>query len=246
MQRVFISGKVRKEGLLRRWCHGTVGYPGVRGDGGGLVALSDGCAAGLGPIQRLSGSGTMLKLYGGTRSRAAIVAWYLEELAVPYEFVRLDMAAGAHRQPDYLAINPMGKVPALVDGETVVWESGAILLYLADKYGQLPADVRQRAPLYQWVLFSNSTLVQALAQAEKRDQELGKLLPPLEQILRDQAYITGSALTVADVALASILGFAAQMFGVDMQPYPALAAYVQRCRERPAFQKAMGGIASPT
>jgi glutathione S-transferase len=88
----------------------------------------------------------MLKLYGGTRSRAAIVAWYLEELAVPYEFVRLDMAAGAHRQPDYLAINPMGKVPALVDGETVVWESGAILLYLADKYGQLPADVRQRAP----------------------------------------------------------------------------------------------------
>ncbi len=186
----------------------------------------------------------MLKLYGGTRSRAAIVAWYLEELAVPYEFVRLDMAAGAHRQPEYLAINPMGKVPALVDGETVVWESGAILLYLADKYGQLPTAVGQRALVYQWILFSNSTLVQALAQPDKREQELGKLLPPLEQILQDQAYITGATFTVADVALASILGFAVQMFGINLQPYPALNAYVQRCQERSAFQKAMGGNAN--
>ncbi|MEN9264529.1 MAG: glutathione S-transferase family protein [Gloeomargarita sp. GMQP_bins_44] len=182
----------------------------------------------------------MLKLYGGTRSRAAIVAWYLEELQVPYEFVRLDMGAGDHRQPAYLAINPMGKVPALVDGDVVVWESGAILLYLADKYGQLPPTPAKRAELYQWVLFSNSTLVQALAQPpEKREQELGKLLPPLQQILSDRDYLTGSQLTVADVALASILFFATQMFGLEVSPYPAIAAYLQRCQHRAAFQKAM-------
>lgn len=187
----------------------------------------------------------MLKLYGGSRSRAVIVAWYLEELQVPYEFVRLDMAQGAHRQADYLSINPMGKVPALVDGETVVWESGAILLYLADKYGHLPVDVGQRGQMYQWVLFSNATLVQALAQADKREVEMGKLLPPLQQILSDQDYITGTELSVADIALGAILGFAVQMFGLDLSPYPQIGAYLGRCGARLAFQKAMGGAPSP-
>ena len=74
----------------------------------------------------------MLKLYGGAFSRASIVQWYLEELAVPYEFVMLDMKAGAHLEPDYLTINPIGKVPAIVDGDVKLWESGGILLYLAD------------------------------------------------------------------------------------------------------------------
>jgi glutathione S-transferase len=80
----------------------------------------------------------MLKLYGGARSRASIVQWYLEELEVPYEFVKLDMQAGEHLKPEYLAINPVGKVPAIVDGDFQLWESGAILLYLADKYGKTP------------------------------------------------------------------------------------------------------------
>lgn len=69
----------------------------------------------------------MLKLYGGARSRASIVQWYLEELGEPYEFVLLDMQSGEHRQPDFLAINPFGKVPTIVDGDLKLWESGAIL-----------------------------------------------------------------------------------------------------------------------
>lgn len=101
----------------------------------------------------------MIKLYGGKRSRAAIVQWYLEELALSYEFVLLDMEAGEHRQSAFLAINPMGKVPALVDGELTLWESGAILLYLADKYGSCTSlTVEQRARLNQWILFANATL----------------------------------------------------------------------------------------
>jgi len=71
----------------------------------------------------------VLKLYGGARSRASIVKWYLEEIGVPYEFVMLDMQAGAHLGPEYLEINPIGKVPAIVDGDFKLWESGAILLY---------------------------------------------------------------------------------------------------------------------
>jgi glutathione S-transferase len=74
---------------------------------------------------------------------------------------------------------------------------------------------------------------------------MGKLLPPLQQILSDQDYITGAELSVADIALGSILGFAVQMFGLDFSPYPQIGAYLERCAARPAFQKAMGGAPSP-
>ncbi|WP_338043216.1 glutathione S-transferase N-terminal domain-containing protein [Okeania hirsuta] len=73
----------------------------------------------------------MLKLYGGARSRASIILWYLEEIEADYEFITLDMQSGEHLKSDFLEINPMGKVPAIVDGEFKLWESGAILLYVA-------------------------------------------------------------------------------------------------------------------
>ncbi|HTL88013.1 MAG TPA: glutathione S-transferase N-terminal domain-containing protein, partial [Leptolyngbya sp.] len=98
----------------------------------------------------------MLKLYGGARSRASIVQWYLEELELPYEFVMLDLQAGEHRQPAFCEINPFGKVPAIVDGDQKLWESGAILLYLYDRYGK--ADLKDRAIAAQWILFANATL----------------------------------------------------------------------------------------
>ncbi|ERT03793.1 glutathione S-transferase, N-terminal domain protein, partial [Lyngbya aestuarii BL J] len=104
----------------------------------------------------------MLKLYGGAFSRASIVQWYLEEIGIPYEFVLLDMKAGAHLEPDYLAINPIGKVPAIVDGDVKLWESGGILLYLADKYGKMPDSPEKRGEIYQWVLFANSTLANGI------------------------------------------------------------------------------------
>ena len=87
----------------------------------------------------------MLKLYGAAQSRASIVQWYLEEIEVPYEFVMLDLKNGEHRQPDYLSINPMGKVPAIIDGDLKLWESGAIILYLSEKYGQAPTDLAEKS-----------------------------------------------------------------------------------------------------
>src|SRR5690348_14205741 len=119
----------------------------------------------------------MLKLYGSTFSRAAIVHWYLEELGVPYEYVQLDMQAGAHRQPEFLAINPMGKVPAIVDGDFKLSESGAIILYLADKHGKMPDTPEKRGEIIQWVLFANATLATGIFVEANREREMPRLMP---------------------------------------------------------------------
>ncbi|MGA7935381.1 MAG: glutathione S-transferase family protein [Kovacikia sp.] len=183
----------------------------------------------------------MLKLYGGARSRASIIRWYLEELGVAYEFVVLDMAAGEHRQPDYLAINPVGKVPAIVDGDFKLWESGAILLYLAEKYGKSELSLEQRAILNQWILFSNATLGPGVFGAENRDKEAPRLLGMLNQIFERQPFVLGQAFSVADVAVGSLLTYIPVMLQLDLSPYPAVLNYMQHISERPAFQTAIGG-----
>jgi glutathione S-transferase len=183
----------------------------------------------------------MLKLYGGARSRASIVQWYLEELGVPYEFILLDMQAGEHRQPEYLAINPMGKVPAIVDGDFQLWESGAILFYLAQKYGKMPPSLEEQAKINQWILFGNATLGPGIFVEASRERETPKLLTPLNQILEKQPFFLGDELSVVDVAVGSILAYIPMMLKLDLSEYPAVVDYIKRISERPAFQKAMGG-----
>lgn len=180
----------------------------------------------------------MLKLYGGARSRASIVQWYLEELGVPYEFVMLDMQAGEHRQPEFLAINPIGKVPAIVDGDFKLWESGAILLYLDEKYGKTPTSVEQRAELAQWVLFANATLGQGIFVEANRDREMPLLMTALNQIFERQPFLLGQ-FSVADVAVGSILNYIPILLKLDLSEYPAVVNYIKQMAERPAFQKAM-------
>jgi glutathione S-transferase len=183
----------------------------------------------------------MLKLYGGARSRASIVQWYLEELGVPYEFILLDMQAGEHHQPAFLAINPMGKVPAIVDGDFQLWESGAILFYLAQKYGKMPPSLEEQAKINQWILFGNATLGPGIFVEASRERETPKLLTPLNQILEKQPFLLGDELSVADVAVGSILAYIPMMLKLDLSEYPAVVDYIKRISERPAFQKAMGG-----
>jgi len=182
----------------------------------------------------------MLKLYGGARSRASIVQWYLEELEVSYEFVLLDMQAGAHRQPEFLAINPMGKVPAIVDGNFKLWESGAILLYLAQKYGKITLSPEQRAEFSQWVLFANATLGPGIFVEATRERETPRLLNPLNQILERQPFLLGEQFSVVDVAVGSILAYIPMMLKLDLSAYPAILNYIKRLSERPAFQKSIG------
>lgn len=183
----------------------------------------------------------MLKLYGGARSRASIVQWYLEELAVPYEFVKLDMQAGEHRQPDYLTINPIGKVPAIADGDFKLWESGAILLYLADKYAKSTPSPEERAILTQWVLFANATLGPGIFGEDTREKETPRLLAPLNDIFARQPFLLGDEFTVADVAVGSILNYIPILLKLDLSAYPAVLEYMKRISERSAFQKSIGG-----
>ncbi|OKH27774.1 glutathione S-transferase family protein [Chroogloeocystis siderophila] len=182
----------------------------------------------------------MLKLYGGARSRASIVQWYLEELAVPYEFVLLDMQAGEHRQTDFLAINPMGKVPAIVDGDVRLWESGAILLYLAEKYGKEISSLEERAIAAQWVLFANATLGPGIFVEASRDRETPRLLIPLNEIFSRQPFLLGDSFGVADVAVGSMLCYIPIMLKLDLSDYPDVLNYMKRLSERPAFQKSIG------
>jgi glutathione S-transferase len=182
----------------------------------------------------------ILKLYGGARSRAAIVQWYLEELGIPYEFVLLDMEAGAHRQPDFLALNPFGKVPVIVEGDFNLWESGAILLYLAEKHGKLPPSLEKRSIVMQWVLFGNSTLATGLFVEASREREMPKLLTSLNQIFQQQPFLLGEEFTVADVAVGSILAYVPMMLKLDLSAYPAVLEYIQRISQRPAFQASIG------
>lgn len=181
-----------------------------------------------------------LLLYGGPRTRAPLVQWYLEELEIPYQYVSLDIQAEEHRQPDFLSINPMGKVPAIVDGDFKIWESGAILLYLADKHGEIPDSIEDRAVINQWVIFANATLGPGLFREELREREIPRLLTPLNDILEQQSFILGSELSVADVAIGSYLHYAQVLLSLEFSDYPAVETYLNRLAQRPAFQNTLG------
>src|SRR6185369_9757316 len=104
-----------------------------------------------------------IKLYSWPRSSGTRISWALEELALPYEYVQLDAAKREHRAPEYLAINPHGKVPALADGELSFFESGAILLHLGDKYGidkglWPGGNAQPRADALSWTVWSMAEL----------------------------------------------------------------------------------------
>jgi glutathione S-transferase len=180
----------------------------------------------------------MLKLYGGKFSRAAIVQWYLEELALPYEFVLVDLQTGDHKQPAYLAINPIGKVPAIADGEFKLWETGAILLYLAEKYGE-QKSLEQRSLLNQWILYANATMGPDVFSETSREKAFPRNMAMLNELLSNQSYILGEEFSVADIAVGSLLGYIPMMLPLDFGEYSAVATYMQRLAARPAFQKAM-------
>ncbi len=189
-----------------------------------------------------------LTLYGGARSRASMPRWYLAEKGIPYDWRLLDMAAGEHRQQPFLAINPFGKVPALVDdgavapggGPLALFESGAILLYLADRYGHEFASPEQRALAGQWVLFANATLATALFVESAREREFPRLMASLDGLLAGGRPLLGSSWGVADCAVNAHLAYLPVFFPqLDLSPYPAVQAAIRATQERPAYQAAM-------
>ena len=181
-----------------------------------------------------------LTLYGGARSRASMPRWYMEEKGIPYNWQLLDLEAGEHRQAPFTAINPFAKVPALVDGELQLFESGAILLYLAERYGGECQSAAERGLAQQWVLFANATLATALFVPSNREREFPRLMDVLDRKL-GEGPLMGSQWSVADCAVNAYLAYLPIFFPqIDLSPFPQVQATIAATQQRPAYQLVMG------
>ena len=185
------------------------------------------------------------------------VHWALEEMGVPYTYELVDLMTGAHKRSEFTALNPHGRVPVLEDDGFVLYESNAILLYLASRYGKdslLGSDPRELALIQQWLFvpaFDIQPYLQkafvcklyaSLGQAFDADAHARALreLPPglevLDRHLAGKTYVVGERFSIADIAIAESIGVA-DFAGCDLAPYAQIRAWFARISERPAFQK---------
>ncbi|MDO7842522.1 glutathione S-transferase family protein [Sphingomonas immobilis] len=189
-----------------------------------------------------------LTFYTNPQSRGQIIRWMLEEVGAPYETVVLDYATTL-KGAEYLAINPMGKVPAIVHDGKVVTECAAICAYLADAFPEagLAPPVNDRAEYYRWLFFAagpveaaftNKALKVEVSPEQQRMVGYGTFetaIHAVEKMLEGRAYVTGS-FSAADLYLGSELGFMMR-FGM-LQAGPATTAYVERLTSRDAYKRA--------
>lgn len=188
-------------------------------------------------------------LYHHPFSRASTVVWMLEEVGVPHELRFVDILKGEQKKPEILALNPMGKLPVLTDGDTVVTETAAIGLYLADRYspGKLaPAlDDPARGTYLRWSLFAPSviepgTMAKAGGWAFKPGQagwgDFDAMMHAMEGAVTGRDFLLGDRFSMADVIFGGTVRYML-MFKM-IEPKPALAAYAERLSARPALQRA--------
>jgi glutathione S-transferase len=192
----------------------------------------------------------MMKLYGFGPTRSLRALWSLKELGLEFEFIPVNLQAGEHKRPEFLALNPAGKVPVLVDGDLVLTESAAIVLYLAEKYPEkklMPKDLQQRAQVYRWIMFAMTELEQPLWRMAKhtflypehkrlpQDIELARedflaMATVLERHMQGRQFIVGNHITAADCVTAYLMDWANEHHLLDGSPN--LKAYLQRMYER--------------
>jgi glutathione S-transferase len=198
----------------------------------------------------------MIKLYHAPITRSLRVLWLLEELGLPYELVRLSFPADLQK-PEYLAVNPLGKLPTIEDGEVRMCESGAIVEYLVERYGEgrlaPPPGSPKRAEYLQWLHWSEATAMPSLAEyfqnvmlkpeseripavAEEAKGKIARWLGMLDAHLAGRDYLTGSEFTAADVMMGYTV--AGAKFAGMTGAYPNVLAYAARLEERPAFKRA--------
>jgi glutathione S-transferase len=199
-----------------------------------------------------------MKLYGTAMSRSGRALWALEELGLKYEHVPVEVPKA--KGPEVLKFNPNGRIPTLEDNGFAVWESMAINLYLAEKYGKAPfwpATPEGHALAYQWsfwgmldlepqllVILRNRMFVPPDQRDQKAEQQAIDALNQgplkvLDDHLKRSSYLLGNDFTVADLNLASILSLAL-MVKHDFPGTPTANAWLQRCTSRPANQKVHG------
>ena len=198
-----------------------------------------------------------LKIYGVARSRAARVLWMARELGLDYEHIKVDFGTGDTRRPEHLALNPNGHVPVIDDEGLILWESMAINLYLAKKYGLgtlYPATLQGEALTWQWSLWGMTEVERpvltamfnrALFPEDKRDaaaadaaeKEMQGPLGVLDGVVAKTPYLIGNDFTVADLNVAAILSWA-RPARIDMTPFPKVADWLGRGALRPAAKAA--------
>jgi len=195
-----------------------------------------------------------VKHYCNPNSRAVTTLWMFEELDVPHEQVVIDFAAGDQESADYRAINPMGKVPALVDGDAVVTETAAICAYLADKFpekGLAPDPASTDRGRYYRYLFVPGTTFEplfALATLEITHPQpasagwgdLPRAMATAESMTPGTGWALGDRFSAADVVFGGFLDFM-MVFGW-VEASPRIAAYVDRLRARPAYRATHAGF----
>jgi glutathione S-transferase len=192
-----------------------------------------------------------MKLYEFGPTRSLRARWTLQEIGAPFESIVVSLPQGAHRAPEYLKINPAGKLPALVDGDLVLTESAAIVLYLAEKYPDkrfLPEDLKLRAEHNRWLLFTVTELEQPLwriarntfiypeAQRLEADAaiargEFKEMAAVIDAHMQGREFVIGDHVTVADFVLAYTLDWANEE--ALLEGFPTLRAYMERMYQRP-------------
>ena len=195
----------------------------------------------------------MISLYTSPTPNGWKASVALEELGLPYQVNAIDLLSGAQRAPDYLAINPNGRIPAIVDHEAddfAVFESGAILIYLAEKTGQLmPADAKGRSRVLQWLMFQMGGIGPMMGQAnvfhryfpekiqvviDRYQGESGRLFGVLDRQLADHEWLAG------DYSIADIANWCwvrtHKWSGVNIEPFEHLQRWVAAIAARPAAQ----------
>ena len=185
---------------------------------------------------RLSGHGHRVKLF-------------LTLLDLPFEVVELNMAAGDNRRPEYLQLNPFGQVPTIEDGDTVLFDSNAILVYLAKRYGDaswLPEDALSAAAVQRWLSLAAGpiaygpctarlvTVFGAPHHLETAQKIAIKLFDVLERELADKLFAAGEHATIADIAAHTYIAHAPEG-GVSLDPYPNIRAWLRRVEALPRF-----------
>ena len=197
-----------------------------------------------------------LRIYGIPMTRAFRVLWMANELGLDYDNVPIGVLDGGVRSPDYLAVNPNGRVPAIDDGGSLLSESLAINLYLAKKHaaGRLyPATLEGESRAWQWSFWVATEAEKpavtwgfnaVVYPPEKRDprlaaearEQLERVFPMLERALAAEPYLLGRDFTVADLNVAAVIYRVLQM---DLSATPRLKDWLQRCMDRPAARAAL-------
>jgi glutathione S-transferase len=210
------------------------------------AASSDGATKGRTP---------MIQFYGSPMSSAGRTHWMLEEVSAPYEYHRTNPRDGSTRTPEFLAINPAGTVPAIVDDGFHLSESVAINFYLAEKYRPelLGGDAQERAIVHQWSLWAMTNLLPELltimrqsmlpeaarnfAAVDAAKSRVEPMLAYLEQSLRGREYLVGGRFTLADVNAGSVVNLG-KATGL-LESYPDTAAWLAGLAARPAWKRAV-------